>query len=86
MQITVLAWRVLNGLHKSITLSFLLVGHTKFSPDRCFGLLKRQYHHTDISSLDDIAMTIKSSSAVNAVQLVGTQDDTVIVPSLSLFQ
>ena len=28
-----LAWRVLVGLNDEITLSFLLVGHTKFSPD-----------------------------------------------------
>ena len=34
-----LFWRVMIGLHRSIVLSFLVVGHTKFSPDRCFGLL-----------------------------------------------
>ncbi len=27
------------GLHESITISFMLVGHTKFSPDWCFCLL-----------------------------------------------
>ena len=32
-----LAWRVMSGLHKNITLSFLVVGHTKFAPDWCFG-------------------------------------------------
>ena len=36
-----LMWRVMTGLHKEITLSFLLVGHTKFAPDWCFGLLKQ---------------------------------------------
>ena len=30
-----LAWRVMCGLHKNITLSFLVVGHTKFAPDWC---------------------------------------------------
>ena len=34
-----LAWRVFAGLHKSITISFLIVGHTKFAPDWAFGLL-----------------------------------------------
>ena len=29
-----LAWRVLSGKHKSITLTFMLSGHTKFAPDR----------------------------------------------------
>ena len=33
-----LTWGVLCGLHKDITLSFLVVDHTKFSPDWCFGL------------------------------------------------
>ena len=38
-----LLWRVLTGLHRSITLSFMIAGHTKFSPDWCFGLLKKRY-------------------------------------------
>ena len=28
-----LLWRVLIGLHENITLSFMVAGHTKFSPD-----------------------------------------------------
>ena len=28
-----LCWRVITGRHTQITLSFLLVGHTKFAPD-----------------------------------------------------
>ncbi len=32
-----LAWRVSSTLHDSVTLSFLLVGNTKFAPDWCFG-------------------------------------------------
>ena len=41
-----LEWYVLSGLNISITLSFLIVGHTKFSPDWCFGLLKQAYRQT----------------------------------------
>ena len=33
-------------LHTEITLSFLVVGHTKFAPDWCFGLFKRLYRKT----------------------------------------
>ena len=36
-----LAWRVIAGLNESVELSFMLVGHTKFAPDRFFGLLKK---------------------------------------------
>ena len=76
-----LAWRVLAGLHDEITLSFLLVGHTKFAPDWCFGLAKQCYRKTNVSSLDDIANTVSRSSFVNVPQLVGDLDGTVYVPS-----
>ncbi len=45
----------MTGRHTHVTLSFLVVGHTKFSPDWCFGLLKRLYRRTNIGSLNAIA-------------------------------
>ena len=33
-----LLWRFLQGKNRSVTLSFLIAGHTKFAPDRGFGL------------------------------------------------
>jgi len=33
-------WWVLCGYHNSVLYSFLSVGHTKFSPDWCFGVVK----------------------------------------------
>ena len=39
-----LMWRVVTGLHQSIYLHFMIAGHTKFSPDACFGLIKRKFH------------------------------------------
>ena len=41
-------YRVLTGLHDKITLSFLIVGHTKFSPDGYFGLIKRHYRRSQV--------------------------------------
>ena len=76
-----LAWRVLVGLHEEIMLSFLLVGHTKFAPDWCFGLAKQCFRKTNVSSLDDIANTISRSSFVNVPQLVGDLDGDVHVPT-----
>ena len=35
-----LMWRVMNGLHDKITITFMPPGHTKFSPDSSFGLFK----------------------------------------------
>ena len=75
-----LAWRVLTGLSREIELSFLRVGHTKFSPDWCFGLLKRTYKRTKVGCLDDIVRVVETSAEVNHAQLVGKQDGTVVVP------
>ena len=55
--------------------------HTKFSPDACFGLIKRKFRRTDVSSLDDLARVFNESAACNLCQVVGTQDGTTIVPS-----
>ncbi len=73
--------RVRVGLHKSITYSFLPVGHTKFGPDWCFSFLKQKYQYTAVNSLDDIVQLTESSSVANTSQLVGEQDGSVVVPS-----
>ena len=71
---------------------FLVVGHTKFNPDWCFGLFKRLYWHTDISCLNDIKDTGKKSAVCNTAQLVAEQDNTINVlmynwlGSISTFQ
>ena len=41
-----LVWRVMTGRHESIELSFMLVGHTKFLPDRFFGLFKKAFRRS----------------------------------------
>ena len=76
-----LAWRVLVGLNKTIILSFLLVGHTKFAPDWCFGLLKQRFRRSRVDCLDDIVQVIQSSAVVNEVQLVAKQNGEILVPT-----
>ena len=76
-----LAWRVLVGLNKMKMLSFLVVGHTKFSPDWCFGLFTQAYRWAKIGCLEDIVKVVESSAVVNHAQLVGTQDGKVLVPT-----
>ena len=46
-----LMWPVLTGLHKEVVISFLPVGHTKFAPDWCFGLLKQRFRRTRLQIL-----------------------------------
>ena len=71
---------VLIGHHKQITLSFLIVGHKKFSPDTCFGLIKWLYRRIYVGCLDNIDKVVSNSSAVNNPQLVGAQDGSIVVP------
>jgi len=49
-----LVWRTMTHRHTNITLSFLPVGHTKFSPDRCFGLQKAIQENNGRESACDI--------------------------------
>ena len=74
-----LAWRVLCGLNRSIEISFLLVGHTKFAPDWCFGLLKQKYRKTLVGCLEDLARVVDQSVRTNHAQLVGMEDGTTFV-------
>ena len=77
------AWRVIVGLHWSILYSFLVAGHTKFSPDWCFGLAKQAVRKTFISDLFELAHTIDNSTVtgVNVSQLCGLHDGSVLVPT-----
>ena len=76
-----LAWRTILQLHRSVRYSFLIAGHTKFAPDRCFCIIKKSYKQNYISSIYEFANMVElSSSGVNKAQLVGTHDGTVIVP------
>lgn len=69
------------GLNKTITLEFLIVGHTKFMPDSCFGLIKQRFRRTYVQCLDNIASVVKNSAKVNEVRLVGTENGDVQVPT-----
>ena len=50
-----LTWRVIHQLHHSINYFFLIACHTKFGPDRCFGLIKTSYKVNYVSSLYEFA-------------------------------
>ena len=69
-------WRVMMGLNTSCSISFMIVGHTKFGPDWFFGLLKNKYRKTQVSSMRQIASVVKDSTVddQNEAFLVG-QDE-----------
>nr|XP_022909686.1 uncharacterized protein LOC111420871 [Onthophagus taurus] len=57
-----LAWRIDSGLNESISLNFLLTGHTKFSPDRSFGLVKLEYSRSNVDCYQDFEDVVVRSS------------------------
>jgi hypothetical protein len=62
-------WRVLCGLHDEITLNFLPVGHTKFSPDWCFGLLRQKFRREEVVTLDDLCHIVNTSTQRGIIDL-----------------
>ena len=58
-------WRVMTGRHHDIEYNFLIAGHTKFSPEWCFSLLKQKTRKTFISSWFDRARAVEESASVN---------------------
>ena len=76
-----LAWRVMTGRHTQITLSFLVIGHTKFAPDWCFDLFKRLYRRTKLGSLRAIAQVTNDYAKCNFSELNVEADGTIVVPT-----
>ena len=74
--------RVLCGYHHSVLYSFLIAGHTKCSPDWCFGLLKQSFRPNIVSSLFDLKRIVDNSTetGVTISELCGQHDSTVLVP------
>ena len=78
MVIQYLVWRVITRLSDTIELSFMLVGHTKFAPDRFFGLFKRLYRKSLVDTMDDIVRVVEESSIAgkNKAQLTVSSNGT----------
>ena len=78
-----LAWRCLHNLHSDLHLNFMIAGHTKFAPDFCFGLIKKRYQTSTVSTLQDIADTVQTSSTqgINIPVLVGDEAGRQRVPT-----
>ncbi len=62
-----LMWRVMNGLHEKIALTFMPPGHTKFSPDSYFGLFKIKYRKSTIDTLGDLVACVSHTSENGAL-------------------
>ena len=69
----------MTGLNDYIEYSFMTVGHTKFSCDRCFGCFKKKVRVNPVYTLYDVGKVCEESGDCNISQLVGTHDGTVLV-------
>ena len=76
-----LMWLVATGRYQSVQLSFMLAGHTKFAPDRHFGLIKKAYHRTRVDTISSIQRVVENSSicGANKAQLIRGTDGNVHV-------
>ena len=55
-------WCIAVGLVDHIELKFLLKGHTKFSPDGGFGLIKKRYRMANVYTMEQVSDEIKQST------------------------
>ncbi len=64
-----LAWRLVTGLNQKITLSFMLVGHTRCFVDGNFGLLKKCYRRSEVDTVQQLREVATNSSRSNMAQM-----------------
>lgn len=57
-----LLYRTIKRVHQKIDWSFMLVGHTKFSPDAYFGLLKKKYRLSQVYTYNQLVDVINNST------------------------
>lgn len=64
--------QVLTKRSGSAELSFMLTGHTKFSPDHFLGLFKKVFRCSSVDTIESIAATVESSTQnkQNVAQLI----------------
>eukprot|EP00835_Amoeboradix_gromovi_P001932 NODE_99_length_20944_cov_0.552746.p4 type:complete len:294 gc:universal NODE_99_length_20944_cov_0.552746:8306-7425(-) len=63
--VKLLCWLCLTNVCETITLKFMIKGHTKFLPDSCFGHNKKKYAAQNVFGIEQIKEIISDSSTVN---------------------
>lgn len=59
----------------------MIVGHTKFTPDSCFGLLKQKFRKSQVNTLQQLKTVVETSASCNEVEMVGWEDGISIIPT-----
>lgn len=71
-----LQWRVARKLEQTILFNFLLTGHTKFAPDRFFGIFKAKYALSNIDTYEDLLQCVVESSPGGYNKVVSAENVT----------
>jgi len=71
-----LTWRVMSGFHDQIKYCFMVAGHTKFSPDGFFGLIKLKLQNSEVQDLADLVQIVHNSTigGYNTAQTIYNSD------------
>ena len=59
---------VMAGYYETVELNFMIAGHTKFSPDRNYGMTKKLYWKSTVYTKEQFEEVVKKSSFLNKVQ------------------
>lgn len=73
----------MKGLNNSMALSFMVVGHTKFTPNSCFGILKQAFHPSHIQSLSQLADVVSHSSTCKEFEVVVWEGGVPLIPTMT---
>ena len=55
-------WRVMTNKNENVSINFLFTGHTKFSPDRNFGIIKFKFAKQNVDCHNDLIQLMNESS------------------------
>ena len=60
-----MAWRILTAKEDEITVSFMVVGHTRCAVDGGFGLAKKKFRASDTDTYTQLANLVSDSAVLN---------------------
>eukprot|EP00835_Amoeboradix_gromovi_P006005 NODE_636_length_5742_cov_0.129364.p1 type:complete len:572 gc:universal NODE_636_length_5742_cov_0.129364:942-2657(+) len=64
-----LSWLCLLGKCNTIEFKFMMKGHTKFSPDSCFGHIKKKFARENVYTLNQLKSVVETSSVTNECKI-----------------
>ena len=61
-------WHIMRGLHDSVELSFMRVGHTRCTVDAYFGRLKKTFRESDVDTMQQLCDVVNNSCQANVAK------------------